>query len=182
MSKPYHAPLAIGDRTYAFPHLEPFRMAVASRNAGKELRVHIRYTTHCFTTKYDADTHPAGQPAIRDAGGRLRTFCPIRYRLSQRLPALIQALNHPRAAVMQTAEERNWLHSVTVDDPAGKYHIFFELRRTVPELRHLQDLSLVVESAYPQGSVNKPPAVRGSMGFVILCGKVYKGEPIGTRR
>jgi hypothetical protein len=77
MSKPYHAPLAIGDRTYAFPHLEPFRMAVASRNAGKELRVHIRYTTHCFTTKYDADTHPAGEPLIRDASGKVHKGEPI---------------------------------------------------------------------------------------------------------
>nr|WP_294506113.1 hypothetical protein [uncultured Rhodopila sp.] len=182
MSKPYHPPLAIGDRTYTFPHLEPFRMAVGCRNAGKDLQVHIRFTTHCFTTKYDADIHPAGEPVIRDSGGRPRTFCPIRYYLSERLPALILALNHPKATVMQTAEERNWLHSVTVDDPAGKYHIFFELRRAAPELRHLQDLNLVVESAYPQGAMLRTPAVRGSMGFVVLCGKVYKGEPIATRR
>jgi hypothetical protein len=182
MSKPYHTPLAIGDRTYAFPHLEPFHMAVGSRNAGKELRVQIRFTTHCFTTKYDADTHPAGDPVIRDAGGRLRTFCPVRYRLSHRLPALIQGLNHPKAAVMQTAQERNWLHSVSVDDPDGKYHIFFELRRAATEWRHLLDLSLVVESAYPQGAMLRPPAVRGSMGFLVLCGKVYKGEPLATRR
>jgi hypothetical protein len=44
MPKPYHAPLAIGDRTYRFPHLEPFRIAVGSRNAEKNLLIHIRFT------------------------------------------------------------------------------------------------------------------------------------------
>ena len=86
------------------------------------------------------------------------------------------------AMVMQTVAERNWLHLVTVEDPAGKYHIFFELRRTATEFRHLQDLNLVVENAYPQGAAHRVPAVRGSMGFILLCGKVYKGEPAATRR
>ncbi len=83
---------------------------------------------------------------------------------------------------MQTAQERNWLHTVKVDDPAGPYHVFFELRRAAVESRHLQDLNLVVESAYPQGDVRRAPAVRGSMGFILLCGKVYKGESAATRR
>jgi hypothetical protein len=157
-------------------------MDVDSRKAGKLLRVHVRFTTHCFTKKYDPETHPEGTPIINDANGRPRSFCPVRYGLSLRLPDLIKALNHPKASVRQTAEERNWLHSVTVDDPRGKYHVFFELRRAASEVRHLQDLALMVESAYPQDLAEPAPAVRGAMGFVLLCGKVYTGEPVATRR
>jgi hypothetical protein len=71
MFKPYHPPLAIGDHLYAFPHLEPFLMTVCSRNAGKDLRVHIRFTTHCFTRRFEAETHPADEPvSAMPAGGR----------------------------------------------------------------------------------------------------------------
>jgi hypothetical protein len=48
--------------------------------------------------------------------------------------------------------------------------------------RDRQDLNLVVESAYHQDPTRAEPAVRGAMGFILLCGKVYKGEPIATRR
>ncbi|MSP01764.1 MAG: hypothetical protein EXR07_12060 [Acetobacteraceae bacterium] len=182
MPQPYHPPLKAGKHTFAFPHLEPFGMNVESLKAGRTLRVHVRFTTHCFTRKYDAATHPTEEPIIHDAGGRPRSFCRVRYGLSSRLPAAIQALNHPKAAVSQTAQERNWLHSVTIDAPGGLYRIFFELRRAPVEVRHLQDLSLVVESAYAWDPSNKPPGIRGSMGFVVLCGKTYKGEPVLTRR
>jgi hypothetical protein len=138
--------------------------------------------SHCFTEKYDPAFHPAGEPIIHDAAGRPRSLCRIRYGISARLPGMIVALDHPRATVTQTARERNWLHSVSIDEPQGKYHIFFELRRAAPGDRGRQDLNLVVESAYPQDPSRTEPAVRGSMGFILLCGKVYKGEPIATRR
>lgn len=182
MPPPYHPPLAVAGRTVGFTHLDPFDLTVDSVKAGRVLRVHVRFTTHCFTRSFESARHPAGEPVIRDAGGRPRTFCPVRYGLSFRLPAAIRALNHPKASVAQTAEERNWLHSVTLDDPDGIYRIFFELRRAPKEVRHLQDLSLVVESAYPQDPAFKAPGVRGTMGFILLCGKTFKGEPLATRR
>jgi hypothetical protein len=182
MSPPYHAPLIIGEQTYAFPHLEPFQMHVESTRVGKRLRIHVRFMSHCFTEKYDVARHPTGEPIIHDTAGRPRSFCPIRYRISARLPEIIAALNHPRATVIQTARERNWLHSVSIDEPLGKYHIFFELRRAAVADRDRQDLNLVVESAYHQDPTRAEPAVRGTMGFILLCGKVYKGEPIATRR
>jgi hypothetical protein len=182
MPKPYHPPLLLGARTYDFSHLNPFLMDVVSRIAGKDLRIHVRFMTHCFTKKYDASTHPSDELVLRDAGGRPRTFCPVRYGLSFRIPNIIRELNNPKASVKQTAQQRNWLHSITVDQPMGKYHIFFELRRTPIDVRDLQDLNLVVESAYLRDPGRAEPAVRGSMGFVLLCGKVYKGEPTATRR
>lgn len=157
-------------------------MDVASTKAGKSLRIRVRFMSHCFSEKYDAACHPAGDLILRDAGGRPRSFCPIRYTASKRLPELIRGLNHPKAAVTQTARVRNWLHSVSIDEPHGKYQIFFELRRAAMNERGWQDLNLVVESAYHQDPGRGAPAVRGSMGLILLCGKVFRGEPIATRR
>lgn len=157
-------------------------MDVASAKAGRSLRIHVRFMSHCFSEKYDPMRHPEDEPILRDAAGRPRSFCRIRYMASKRLPDVIRSLAHPKVAVTQTARERNWLHSVSVDEPHGKYHIFFELRRAAGSDRERQDLNLVVESAYHQDPARGIPAVRGTMGFILLCGKVYKGEPVATRR
>ncbi len=86
-----------------------------------------------------------------------------------------------KAQVRQTAEEWDWLRSVTITTAVGLYHVFFELRRTPASERHLQDLNLTVESAYPRGT-GKEPAVWGSIGLVPLASKVFKGEANATRR
>jgi hypothetical protein len=156
-------------------------MNVHSTKAGKTLRVHVRFMSHCFSKKSDKADHPVDSPIVRDAAGRPRSFCHIRYGISFRLPAVIRSLNHPRAVVIQTARERNWLHTMAIEEPNGKYHIFFELRRAALGSLDCQDLNLVVESAYHQDLSRPEPAVRGSMGFILVCGKVYKGEPIATR-
>lgn len=181
MSTPYHPPLTIAGRTYAFPHLEPFQMAVASQKVGRLLRIHVRFTNHCFSVAFDAAAYPPGTNTFFDSGSRLRVFCPVRYGLSQQLPAVVQQLSHPAAKVRQTAQRRNWLHSAQVIGPTGPYLIFFEIRRTSRNEGHLQDLNLVVESAYLQGA-RPPPALLGSMNFVLLAGKTYMGESIATRR
>ena len=182
MSQPYHPPLFIEGKNRDFSHLEPFHIDIDSVKAGKILHIHVRFTSHCFTKQYDVATHPTDEPILLDAGGYPRSFCPTRHDLSLRIPSLIRALNHPKATVRQTTEERNWLHSVTVHEPDGKYHVFFELRRAPLAARHLQDLNLVVESAYPRNAIRQEPRTRGSMNFILLCGKVHKGEPFTTRR
>lgn len=122
--------------------------------------------------------HPAGEPVLSDSAGRPRTFCAIRYRLSLGLPVVIQGLNHPQSKVRETAALRNWAYSLTIQDPAGPYHIFFEIRRAAREKP--QDLNLVVESAYHQ--TEQPPRLLGKMSFMLLCGKVYLRQPSSTRR
>ncbi|HEF4763171.1 TPA: hypothetical protein SAN82_005649 [Pseudomonas putida] len=179
--QPYFSPLAIGGELIDFSHLEPFTFVVSSQLAKRDLRVHVTFSNHCFTRGYDASTHPAGELVIDAASTRPRTFCPIRYRLSHQLPALIQTLAQPRVKVAETAAERNWCYSITIDDPSGPYHVFFEVRRTARERRQWQDLNLVVESAYHQDD-GDGPRLKGSMAFVLLCGKVYLGQPTATMR
>lgn len=181
MTSSYHPPLTVAGQTYDFPHLEPFQMAVVSERAGRQVRIHVRFTNHCFSESIDAAAHPTNTFTFPDAGGRPRVFSADRYTLSRQLPAALQMLNHPKARVRQTTQRRNFLHSVAVESPVGPYHIFFELRRAQADERHLQDLNLIVESAYSQGE-RAPPATLGPISFVLLVGKVYKGEPIATKR
>ena len=174
----YFLPLTIGHYTYSFAHLEPFNFKIASQLAKRDLRVHVTFSSHCFSQAYDSATHPHGEPIILDGAGRSRTFCAIRYRLSFGLPAVIQGLSHPQSKVHETASRRNWAYSMMILDPAGPYHVFFEIRRAAKE--RLQDLNLVVESAYHQ--TEKPPKLLGKMGFMLLCGKVYLRQASATKR
>ncbi|VVO33979.1 hypothetical protein [Pseudomonas fluorescens] len=174
----YFPVLIIGDQTYDFAHLEPFTFTIASQLAGRDLRVHVTFSSHCFSQGYDQATHPVGEPIILDGAGRPRTFCAIRFRLSLELPTVIQGLNHPRSKVRETAARRNWAYSMTIQDPAGPYHVFFEIRRAAKEKP--QDLNLVVESAYHQ--TEQPPRLLGKMGFILLCGKVYLRQASSTKR
>ena len=83
---------------------------------------------------------------------------------------------HPKAEVRQTQQRRNWVYSMLVDTDIGTYNMFFELRRS-REKPH--DLEMIVESAYAR---LEPPGTLGSIGFVLLCGKVYRGDPVATKR
>lgn len=178
----YFPDLVISEVNHDFSHLDPFVMMVKSDMAKKELKVHVRFTNHCFTKGYEAFNHPDGEPIIPDHSGNERTFCPIRYRLSLSLPAIISGLVNPQEKVFQTAARRNWAYSITIDDPAGPYHLFFEIRRASRDERHLQDLNVVVESAYNEEKGYGPPDLLGRIGFVALCGRVYCGKPLATKR
>ena len=178
VASPYFSPLIVGQETLDFSHLEPLSLQVASKLAKKDLRIHVTFTNHCFTKKYVLEEHPVGEPILKDTGGRPRSICRIRYRLSHDLPSVIRRLIHPKATVWQTVERRNWAYSITINDPSGPYHVFFEIRRAAPALP--QDLNLVIESAYHE--TEGPPNLLGSMNFTLLCGKVYMRQPTVTRR
>lgn len=179
--RPYHLPITVSGQVYDFLHLEPFQILVASQKVGRNLRIHVRFSNHCFSESFNSTTHPSSTVTFPDGGGRRRAFSQERYELSQQLPDLMRNLNDPKAKVWQTAQRRNYLHSVIVNSGSGPYHVFFEMRRTPEDERHLQDLNMTVESAYQQ-HVGQPPALLGKIGFVLLAGKVFKGEPVATKR
>ncbi len=97
---PYHRPLTIAGQTYDFPHLEPFELTVASQKVGRALRIHVRFTDHCFSESFDATSNPPDVFTFPDTGGRPRVFCPARYDLSRHLRSAIQGLGHPKGAGM----------------------------------------------------------------------------------
>jgi hypothetical protein len=76
------------------------------------------------------------------------------------------------------------MYAATVEIPVAgtRYQIFFELRRAVPERRRLQDLDMVVESAYPADPSRPEPNILGRVNFLLLVGSVSVGKPVTTRR
>lgn len=179
---PYFPSLSNGDEKYDFSHLEPFTFVLESKLARRDLRIHVTFSTHCFSKAYEPALHAHEEPIIDTSTPRPRSLCPIRYRLSRQLPPLIKSLGHPKAKVWETATERNWCYSLTVDAPSGPYYVFFEVRRTSREQRQWQDLNLVVESAYHADQRSEGPKLKGSISFVLLCGKTYLNQPTSTRR
>lgn len=175
----YFDPLIVGGTTFDFPHLEPFMLVIPSVKANKDLRVWVRYTTHCFSVSHDPEVHLGGELILQDHAGRDRVFCPNRYRMSVHLPAILKRLEHPDTKVTQTAVIRNWVYTMRIEHPDGPYHVFFEVRRSGD---NQQDLVMTIESAYLQGVDNQGPAVRGNMKFALLCTKMFLGEPVSTKR
>lgn len=182
MQKPYFEPVVIRGETFDLAHLDPFSFEFFSKKAKKNLRVHVTFANHCFTKKLITEEYIDGDPVFDAGSTRPRMFCEIRYRLSLDLHSVIDSLNDARVKVWETAAQRNWAHSITIDDPSGPYHIFFEVRRASRDRRNYQDINLVVESAYHEDPENGPPILNGSMNFQLLCGKVYLGEATSTKR
>lgn len=176
----YFKPVTVSGSAVDLAHLQPFTMLIDSKKAKRVLRVHVTFSTHCFSVAYVKATHPAGDTVIDQDSPRPRTFCPIRYQLSFALPQLIQSLNNAKASVFQCSKRRNWAFTVLIESPQGPYHVFLEIRRANATQRQWQDLNLRVESAYHE--TTSGPDVLGSMGFVLLCGKTYLGEPVATKR
>jgi hypothetical protein len=178
----YFLPLSIGGELFDLSHLEPFTFKVCSKLAKKDLKVHVTYSNHCFTEKYDFAKHVTGEPIFNAQTDKKCIFCRVRYRLSRNLPELIQSLGDPKRKVRETAAARNWCYSITINSPTGPYHIFFEIRRASDIQKKTQDLNLVVESAYHEDSSYGPPKLNGAISFVLLCGKVYRHERTSTKR
>ncbi len=183
-TNPFFSPITINGETIEFDHLEPFQLLVPSEKVGRDLTVDVRFTNHCFSFG-DEDTE-VEEGELYDHNGRRRIFCPTRYELSLSLPDILERLNHPAAKVWQTTARRNWTHIVQVDSPElpyeGPYYVFFEIRKAASAGRGGDDLKMTVESAYHELEGYDTPKTVGKMGFQLLCGKTYLGEPVATKR
>jgi hypothetical protein len=174
----YHHPITIEDNVYSFGYLNPFEHIFYSEKAKKQIRVIIKFSNHCFTKACENSNE--NTQIIKDSGNRDRVFCPIRYQASTQLPTIIQQLLEANAKVWQTQQERNWVHTVTIQTPQGPYHVFFEVKRATKHDR--ADLRISVESAYPEDPQRGPPGVRGNMRIETLCTNTFLGRPISTKR
>jgi hypothetical protein len=180
VSEPYFPSLVVDGEEYEFPHLEPFQIVVPSERARRDLQVDIRFTNHCFSRKLAQGEDPDHPDVFFDHNRQPRVLCPDRYRLSHDLPEFLHRMNHPAVKVYQTKTRRNWTYVLEIEDPALPYYIFFALRRAPRS--DVDDLKLTVESAYPDSEDFDSPHLLGRMGFQLLCGKTYLGEPVATKR
>lgn len=175
-------PLIIRTQVQHLSHLRPFVFQAMSNKVARPIRIGVRFTNHCFTEGFDETKHQAREIIVKE-GPRYRVFSPARHACSFRLPALVRGLADDRIRVFQTSARRNWMYAAILDPPDGaaRYQIFFMLRRSAPDRRAGQDLDLVVESAYLADPEQAKPNVLGRIGFALLAGQVFLGNPVSTR-
>lgn len=169
----YFQQVVVDGQKVDLSHLDPLTLTFESRKVGKVLRVAVTFSSHCFSASYGEFPHPPGDTVIRD-GKKMRTFCPTRYRLSKVLPDVIRSL--PTKKVILAAHETTWVHTLTIQDPSGPYHLFLTIKRSASEKRTWQDVDVIVESAYHQ--TRGAPNTSGSWRpFVVVCGEAYLSHP-----
>ena len=179
----YHPPLRIRGQVYDLSHLHPFQFDVSSSKVPRRLRINVRFTNHCFSEAFDPAKHPADEPVIPD-GQRRRAFCPDRYDLSPRLPSLIRGLADPGSARPRDRRPSE-LDVCCPRRGAVRGHAIPDLLRAAahrPRATALQDLDMVVESAYPADPSRTEPNILGPVRFALLAGSLYLGKVVTTRR
>ena len=178
---PFFPPLEIDGKNFDFFHLEPIKLLVESASANKTLIAHVTFSNHCFS-RCISNGECLEDFVCIPSKYKTRVFCETRYNLSIQLPEIIKGLNNPSVKVYQTASRRNWTHSIAIENPLGKYHVFFEVRNASGEEKRTQDLNIFVESAYPQDPDKPEPQLLGRMKFGMLCSNTYLGKKLSTRR
>lgn len=182
LNEPFFPPLCIDGVTYDFLHLEPFTMRFTSERANRQLRINVRFSNHCFSYSPTNEEERKAPYQLFDHNEKERVFCPVRYKLSLKLPNIVRSLNNQRCKVYQTAAKRNFNYSLQVDDPKGPYHLFFEVSKATGKSSQMQDVNMFVESAYHEEPIGNSPNLLGKIGFHVLCTNIYLKKPVSTKR
>lgn len=140
----------------------------------RDLVIRVAYTHHCYTEAFDEEKHSREEIIVYDSPERPRVFCPIRYKLSLDLPALLERL--PKARVYQTPEARNYVYVVSLTISNQLYEIYFMLQRAQAEDK--ADLRLTVESAYPSETAPVTKKRPREIRFLVLSQKVLMRQAI----
>lgn len=150
-------------------HLEPLPLRFHNGKLGRHLHVDVKFTNHCFTEEFKDGVH---HPATRIMDGiRARAFDRRRYHLSKKLPELVNAL--PSSSVWQTPEQ-NFSYFIEISAAGEHYQMFFRLKKVRSEF----DLSMTVESAYPNDFVAERRKSYSKVHFQVLCANVFQGRNV----
>jgi hypothetical protein len=167
-------PIIYNGRPISVVHLAPRETRCPCREIGRELVISVDFRNHCYTEDFDPEKHSRDQIILYDAPDRPRVFCPVRFGLSHRLPALVDGISSQK--VQQTAELRNYVYVVPMQVLGRVYEVYFMLQRaTAPDRA---DLRLTVESAY---LVDMPPVLPrrpNNIRFGVLAYKTLRNERI----
>lgn len=166
--------ILVGGEDKPLGHLAAMEIACPCKEIGRDLKIYVHFTTHCYTDHYDANKHSEDEIVCSDGDGRHRVFCPIRYALSPKLPELIAVI--PKYRVHQTASRRNYVYIVPLQVDGQVYEIYFMLQRAASEDK--ADLRLTVESAYPVVTPTPRPKRPNDIRFAVLAFKVLRNEEI----
>ena len=174
MVAPYWSPLQVNDEDIDLAHLEPHDFICVTPDSATR-KVHVTYSNHVFTEKFDSGIHSPNKLVYRD-----RAFNNNRYELSKQLFGLVESL--PNVKVYQTWEKRNYVYFIflegNVDLPP--YHMFFEIKKVGKGKKGR--LNMTVESAHSKHSDYSNPARRcNSVHFTQLVQNVYLNRKISFR-
>jgi hypothetical protein len=163
--------ISLNDAPLDLDHLEPLGLKCPCESIGRDLRIDVMFTNHCFTVAFDEGVH---EDAVRIMDHKqARAFDQQRYEHSRLLPAIVNAL--PDSKVHQTPEFRNYVYYGQAPLGDGRaLQMFFRIKRSK---RPGYDLDVVIESAYVANELasrKRPNAIR----FRILALKVLRGEKI----
>jgi hypothetical protein len=165
-----HAPRA-GEH-YALSHLHPFLRSIelpaTDNHSARVVELHVCFGLHTFTRAIEPND---GSHQLYRDNRETRTFCPMRYRRSFELPAIIRTLETRRCEFARGIS--GLVNYVTVETADGeRYAAFFELRRF--KAVGPNAVQLMVQSAYVLDP-GKPAPGKGRIHFHALLGHVLRG-------
>lgn len=148
---------------YTFDHLRPFILPVAG------VRLRVNFGAHVFCKEHD----PSDPPELMFMDGRTpRTFCPVRYGLSQTLGQTIVAAS--AGNVFQGANGK-FLFKQRLPAPQGTYVIAFQMW---PSKSPHFDVALQLNSAH-----NRPHTARARhVAFADAVTAVANGDRVPWKK
>lgn len=159
---------------HSVEHLAPVVISCPCAPIGRDLAIRVAFANHCYTEAFDAARHERERIVLYDAPSRPRVFCPERYELSKKLPALIGEL--PSRKVNRTSSPReNYVYATLLKEDNLIYEIYFMLQRA--QGGDSVDLRLTVESAYPVAQQSAVPKLPRAIRFTVLAHKVLAHQP-----
>ena len=170
----YWGPLRVNDEDIDLTHLEPHDFTCVTPDSTTR-KVHVTYSNHVFTEKFDNNIHSTNNLVYRD-----RAFNNNRYELSKQLFSLVK--NLPNVKVYQTWEKRNYVYFISLEGNSGEppYHMFFEIKKVGKGKKGR--LNMTVESAHSKHSdYSKPDRRCNSVRFIRLVQNVYLNRPVSFR-
>jgi hypothetical protein len=160
---------------YDLSHLKPLDRVMTART-GDSIPLQFRFSYHCCTDK----------PGKRDLGARIREdtrpeedryFCPARWFLSMRLPALARSLDTARLAPVPGYQ---WLHTERIPGISSPWAVWLKVMPGPPGSATV----VGVESAHLAGAPPKggqPESFRFVIEQTRRLNKLYGTPPQGLK-
>ena len=178
-----------GETEYPLQHLRPFfcefvQIAQKEGQTDQRYRCLIEFSNHCFTKGINLrkgeqlSDFPVGLQV--DNGKEKRIFCENRYRLSLRLPAILQKMD--KTACFFTSADDKFL-KISLEEDGGvrvDYEIYFSLQKAK---RANCDVHIYINSAYARDSdyYDVPQQARPSrkkISLFVLLKNTMEGKRI----
>jgi len=171
--KPFEFQGVVYDLTHLHPKPLVYRQAATAGKPGREYRVDVLFSMHCFTRGIKAGENPDAALLYKDSR-ECRVFDFRRYALSKHLPAIVEGLHQRKC---QHSGRGNFfvVEILTEEGKKVEYDIFFEASRSAKK----GVVNLYVQSAYVRDAEhagNRPK--QKPIGFTVILFNTLNNKPI----